>query len=383
MSKKKILVKIKANGGWDGDNMVLSLNNEQLYREKRGALAIPYSKAIKIRDDIGLHPALEAFANFFKEGKLSIIRNVGMAANDFSHFRSSDIYHTASNPDEILEHGYIGRALDLTDNTLPYGITAGNTPSLAMRGKIGNSINVQDVNALYDFDDNAALTTHDIISFMRSVQVRTEGFLGMVKKAADRSTSYSTNSPLGKQLSMISRLINGGLETIVYYAHTTGFDTHAGQVNSGDSLTGLHTMLMMNLAKDISDFLNAVPDHDVTVLVYSEFGRTVKPNASFGTDHGNAAPMFVFSNNIDQQIIGSTPDLSGDVVPHEFDFRQVYASILQHIGFDQDVVLLRKFEPLQILKSTVIIDPPSDVEAQFVFPGGRYTLFTNNTFIRS
>jgi uncharacterized protein (DUF1501 family) len=205
-----------------------------------------------------------------------------------------------------------------------------------------------------------------------------------VKKAWDGFTrAYKSFTPLGRQLSMVGRLIDGGLKTQVYHVQMSGFDTHARQVNSGDPLTGLHSYLLAELAKEVAEFLSWMSNiSGITVMTYSEFGREVKANGSFGTDHGHAAPMFIFGDNLDKQVIGSTPDLSGTVIPHEFDSRQVYASVLQNMGANPKEVLLRDFAPLPIFKQAVPPVVESEIEAVFDIKGlKKYTLFTNKTWV--
>ncbi len=378
----KKLVIIHLAGGNDGLNTVLPLDQEQKYRESRGALAIPFSRALKLTDTVGLHPSLQPFQILYETGRMSIIQNVGMLNNDFSHFRASDIWATASNADEYLSTGWAGRAIDMTTTLAPGGITIGSTPNLITRGLAGKSINVESIDSLYDFATDLELSPHEKVAFIRDLRIKTEGYMAEVKKAADNKPGFTfdSNTSLGKQLEMVSRLIAGGLETQIYFCQTSGFDTHAAQVNSGDSLTGMHSLLLNSLAKDIEEFI-WFSGKETTVLVYSEFGREVKANGSFGTDHGHAAPVFVFSTDpINQKIIGGTPDLSGKVVPHEFDFRQVYRSILDNMGMDSQKVLSRDFAPLPIFQSAA---PPAkeiyDV-IQSQRAGLKYTLFTDKTW---
>jgi uncharacterized protein (DUF1501 family) len=381
-----ILVLIQLCGGNDGGNTVFHEENDKRHREARGALHIPFSRALKITDGIALHPSLEPLANLFKEGRMSIVQNVGSPGNSFSHFRESDIRHTASNADEYLSEGWIGRYLDLTPETItPGAITAGSVASLATRGTKGKAINILDPNVFYDFEDTLALTPHEKVAFIHDVRMKTEGYMSEVKKAWEKNYGYKGRTGLGKQLAMVCSLILGGLETQVYHVQMSGFDTHAGQVNSGDPLTGLHSYLLAELAREVNDFvqwLRGQTKNTITVMTYSEFGREVKANGSFGTDHGHAAPMFIFGDNIKTQVIGSTPDLSGTVIPHEFDFRQVYASVLQNMGANPKDVLLRDFAPLPIFKEAPPLVENPDIEAVFDIRGGKkYTLFTNKTWV--
>jgi uncharacterized protein (DUF1501 family) len=308
-----------------------------------------------------------------------------MPGNDFSHFRASDIWNTASNADEYLSEGWIGRYLDLTPETItPGAITAGSVASLATRGAKGKAINILDPNVFYDFEDTLALTPHEKVAFIHDIRMKTEGYMSEVKKAWEKQEGYTGTTNLGKQLGMVASLIEGGLGTQVYHVQMSRFDTHAGQVNSGDSLTGLHSYLLAELAREVATFTwwFSKTGKDVTVMTYSEFGREVKANGSFGTDHGHAAPMFIFGDNIKTQVIGSTPDLSGTVIPHEFDFRQVYASVLQNMGANPKDVLLRDFEPLPIFKESVPPVQEPEIEAVFDIKGlKKYTLFTNKTWV--
>jgi uncharacterized protein (DUF1501 family) len=389
----KVLVLIQLNGGNDGLNTVIPISIYDKYAKARGSLAIPEKKALNLVDGIGLHPALSGLQSLFYNGQLGIIQNVGVKNPDFSHFRAGDIWNSASDSDQFLTSGWLGRMLELIPAGLdPRGLRIGTVPSLAFQGRTSTpAITIRDTDSFYDFLENMGWGSPGEamgrLSHIRQIRSLTETYTKRVKDAADRVDQQKEypDTALAAQLKIVARLISGGLNTQVYMVTMNGFDTHAGQVNSGDAATGVHAYLLKELSEAITAFMAdleflGVADR-VVGMTYSEFGRAVRSNGSFGTDHGHGAPLFYFGKSINQnRILGSTPDLSKDVVPIEYDFRQVYASMLQWMGSDVARVLFRDFAPLNVLTG----DTPTVRQAQAVFHdlihGTKYTLFTDKTW---
>jgi len=380
----KILVLIQLNGGNDGLNTVIPLSIYGEYAQARGSLAIPEKKALKLVDGIGLHPSLAGLQSLYYNGQLGIIQNVGVENPDFSHFRAGDIWNSASDSNQFLTSGWLGRALELVPaGADPRGLRIGTVPSLAFQGVASTpAITIRDTDSFYDFLEDTGWGSPGEamgrLSHIRQVRSLTETYTQRVKAAADLVDMQKEypDTALAAQLKIVARLISGGLQTQVYMVTMNGFDTHAGQVNSGDATTGVHAYLLKELSEAIAAFMAdleflGVADR-VVGMTYSEFGRAVRSNGSFGTDHGHGAPLFYFGRSINQnRILGNTPDLSRDVVPIEYDFRRVYASMLGWIGSDVPKVLFREFEALPIIgqpEQDTIIEITGDIAP------GRYKL---------
>ena len=197
-------------------------------------------------------------------------------------------------------------------------------------------------------------------------------YASRVKTAADRAQNRSALYPaagqntLADQLKIVARLIAGGLRTRVYLVNLGGFDLHSNQVVASDTTTGTHATLLGKLSAAAQSFLDDLEllgaDHRVIAMTFSEFGRRVASNASLGTDHGTAVPVFLFGRMVRSGVVGSNPsllDLSSGNLKMQFDFRAVYASILsQWFGVDrgvQDTLLLKGFQPLDIIQATLML----------------------------
>jgi hypothetical protein len=189
-----------------------------------------------------------------------------------------------------------------------------------------------------------------------------------IKAAADKVPQqgvYPTGNTLADQLKIVARLVKGGLKTRVYMVGMGGFDTHSVQVNTSDTTTGSHANLLRNLSNAVKAFMDdlkglGVQDR-VMGMTFSEFGRRIRSNSSVGTDHGAAAPLFVFGSNVEPGIIGSNPTIPtgstfNDNIPHQYDFRSVYASLLQNWFCADNTmlqsVMLRNFQQLPVVKGS-------------------------------
>jgi hypothetical protein len=205
------------------------------------------------------------------------------------------------------------------------------------------------------------------LAFIRSVSQQTQQYATVIKNAAakvTRQVNYPTPNPLADQLKIVARLIAGGLKTRVYMVSYGGFDTHSAQVNSNDTTTGAHANLLKNVSAAIKAFQDDLrmlgSDERVVGMTFSEFGRRVKSNASTGTDHGSAAPLFLFGKNVMGGVLGDTPILPanatvGDNVPFQYDFRSVYATLLSKwlCVDDKDLqqIMLKNFQQLSLVQS--------------------------------
>lgn len=345
----RVLVIVRLDGGNDGLNTVVPYQNDAYYRA-RPTLGISASQAKvnKLDDDRGLHPSMGGFRAMHDQGKLLTVQGVGYPNPDRSHFRSTDIWMTGSDADEFLTSGWLGRYLDEVNpgfpDTLtkhPLAIDIGPVLSLALLGKKGGmGIALRDPREFFSLvslgnqiiDDNPIPTPAGYeLDFIRQVNRESIQYSDELKLANDRGRNAATypDSTLAGQLALIARLIDGGMESRVYLVSQRGYDTHANQL-------GRHETLIADLDAAVSAFEQDISalGHGERVLgmTVSEFGRRVEENGSAGTDHGTSAPVFLFGSELQAGILGADPDFSrvdnrGDFF-HEYDFRQVYASVL-------------------------------------------------------
>lgn len=367
----KVYVIINLKGGNDGLNTLIPLDIYGQYKSFRPQLAIPEASVIRLTDFLGLHPALSPLANLFKEGKLGIVRNVGMASPDLSHFRATDIWDSGSHSSEFWQNGWLGRLTEqvFTPTLHPAAIQIGTTPSLAFVGEKSTpaTMTITSDNAFYDFINGTEPIPPgyggQMLSYVRDVQRASEAYSTEIKKAAAKVTRQYTypDSDLASQLKIVARLIAGGMTTPTYMVTLNGFDTHKEQINLSDPTTGVHAALLTELGQAITAFLRdleqlGVADR-VIGMTYSEFGRTAKQNGTRGTDHGGSAPMFYFGTSLNtNKIYGKTPQLTDDL-HYEFDFRQVFASMVTWLGGNPDLVFKRPFNPLDLWTNIPTLPP--------------------------
>lgn len=334
------LVVLQLSGGNDGLNTVVPFRHD-VYAANRGSLALPKDRLHLITDDIGLNPGLVGLRSLFDDGLVSIVQGVGYPDPDRSHFRSLDIWHTASASNEYLETGWLGRYLD-GDCTAPHHvIEVGPSLTLANKGERMKAIALSDVNRFYRSTREPYFARlaehgehqHKTAAYLYKTMAETYQSAAYVKeklKPMEPGVGYAKDA-LGKQLRTVANFIKSGLDTRAYYVSFSGFDTHSNQLQRHERL--LKTV-GDNLLAFIQD-LQAAGELDSTlVMVFSEFGRRVKQNASNGTDHGAAGPLFLLGGGLKKPgLFNSIPalndlDTNGDL-KFSVDFRSVYATILR------------------------------------------------------
>lgn len=383
----RVLVVIQLNGGNDGLNMVIPRDNYSLYNGARSNIAIPEARILNLNgfDKTGLHPAMTGLQALFNAGKLSIVQSVGYPTPNFSHFRSTDIWMSGSDSNETLSSGWVGRFLNESFPTFPVNypnplmpdppaIQIGSVTSLTVQGvgaNMGMSISNPSsfyslVNSIQDPVPNTRAGKE--LTHVRNVARQTMQYAAGIKAAADKVPQqgpYPTGNALADQLKIVARLVKGGLKTRVYTVGMGGFDTHAVQTNTSDTTTGSHANLLKMLSDAIAAFMADLKglgvEDRVMGMTFSEFGRRIRSNSSVGTDHGAAAPLFVFGSNVHPGVIGTNPTIPtgstfNDNIPHQYDFRSVYASLLQNwFCVDNTMlqsVMLRNFQQLPIVKGS-------------------------------
>lgn len=394
VSNDHVLVIIQMAGGNDGLNTVIPIDQYSKYYNARTNIAIKDTKVLTLNGNpgTGLNPAMTGMRDMYNNGNLCIVHSVGYPTPNFSHFRATDIWLTASNSTEVLSNGWLGRFLNgeypgfpsgYPNATMkdPLGIQFGSGTSLALLGpavQMGYTIS----NPSNIFADNAAgdpippsTPAGDKLLYLRQISTQANKYSLAIQNAytagLQNFATYPTGNSLADQLKVIARLINGGLQTKIFIANIGGFDTHAGQTNGGDNDTGTHATLLGRLSSAVKAFHDDLKlmgkDRKVIGMTFSEFGRRIKSNGSVGTDHGAAAPMFLFGTQVTSGAIGTNPIIPNtatvsDNIPYQFDFRSVYWSLMKRWLCQDDPsllnVMLRNFQELNVVNDSECIPLP-------------------------
>lgn len=370
-----ITVVLQLGGGNDGLNTVIPFSNDVYYRNRPG-IGLKGNQVLKLNDELGLHPNLKGIKALYDNGDVALINGVGYPNPNRSHFRSMEIWHTASDSNINEHYGWLGRYFDNTCEGAPdpaTGISITAAPPQAFLGTRQIGISLKNPNS-YQFieegqpmmaaegaEDMSGATISELglgaqkedpasnLDFLQRTTMDAEissDLILDVTKRQQNAVEYP-NSRLARDLALVAQLIAGGMPTRVYYVNLGGFDTHANQL-------GTHSRLMTQFSEAVAAFckdLKKLGHYDrVMVMSFSEFGRRVKENASGGTDHGVAGPMFLFGGGVKAGTYGKYPslvDLDKGDLKHNVDFRSVYATVLDNwMNFDSQRVLKRKFSHL-------------------------------------
>lgn len=369
-SSEKVLVVVQLLGGNDGLNTVVP-HGHDAYSRSRRALRLPPAQLHKVTDAIGLHPGLGQMARLLDENRLAIVQGVGYPNPDRSHFRSMEIWETARTETGATETGWLGRMLDAHPTKpgadLP-ALTVGQHTGLALKAR---TTEVPSLDSLEQYrlklagDAAARRTEREALDRVARLDRGDDPLLGFVRRstlaaydsskrleqiaATQGDSKYPRNYGLARRLELIGQIIKAGFGTRIYYTTLDGFDTHANQLAS-------HAGLMNELGDSLAAFhadLKAAGQADrVAVMTFSEFGRRVAENASAGTDHGAAAPLFVVGPVKQPGLVGDHPsldDLDDGDLKHHTDFRRVYAAMLERwLGLPAAPILGDGFAPLDL-----------------------------------
>jgi uncharacterized protein (DUF1501 family) len=360
----KRLVIIQLSGGNDGLNTVIPFRNDLYYKE-RPTLGIPKADIIQLNDEVGLNGSLAPLKRLYDNGNLSIINNVGYLNPIRSHFRSMDIWQTATDSDKYLQSGWVGRYLDNYGKEPYSAIEIDESLSLAMKGETINAIATQDAKAFYNLSkdpyfknilnhqNDAHLSEHNL-GYLYKSMIAAESSAKYIYETSKTvsSTKQYPNHKFGNQLKTTAQFINSGLDTKVFYSSLNGFDTHVNQL-------GTQKRLLKTYADSIEAFVQDLKENnmfkDTLILTFSEFGRRVKQNANVGTDHGTANNVFVIGDQLKKpglyNNMSSLSDLddNGDL-KFEIDFRTIYATVLDKwLEVDDKKVLNKSFNQLDFI----------------------------------
>ncbi len=387
-----ILVVLQMAGGNDGLNTVVPFANDY-YRKARPRLGLTEKDVLKISDEIGLHQGLTGFKELYDAGQLSIIQGIGYPNPNRSHFRSTEIWQTASDSERYENTGWLGRYFDNTcagcdptvavtlgrqmpqafaaknpkgicfDNPQNYRFLKGDKPGpdeMDTTEESYRKLNSVDeaqmensggtIGALHGATKHAGSPLDFIERTALDAQMSSEKVRAIASRIENKATY--PGSQLANSLKMVAKLIGGGLPTRVFYVSQGGYDTHTNQI-------GAHERLLADLGGAVKAFVDDLKAQGnlerVLVMTFSEFGRRVAENASGGTDHGAAAPMFIIGNKVKAGMLGNysslaPTDLAQGDLKYTVDFRSVYAGVLEHwLKTRSEPVLGRKFEPMALV----------------------------------
>jgi uncharacterized protein (DUF1501 family) len=388
----RIFVFVVLSGGNDGLNTVIPKDRYSELANARNNILIPSNQVLSLSgtSTTGLHPAMTGLRDMYNTGLVNITQGVGYPNFDYSHFRATDIYNTASDANVILNDGWLGRYLDHrfpgapnafpnADFLDPLAIQISTSLSTSLTGPSGQiGFALSDINNFYQIVNGVVdpapntLAGHEL-TYIRYISLQTQSYTQSIQTAANLGNNLSTKwanitgnntNDLADQLKIVSKLISGGLQTPIYIVEIGGFDSHANQVNATDHATGYHAGLLRNLSDALEAFYDDLKllgkDDKVAGCTISEFGRRIKSNTSDGSDHGSSMPLISFGKNVISGINGTSPNIPSnatvyDQLPMQYDFREVYSSILQDwFGLDapatQNILNGGSFNTIPIFK---------------------------------
>ena len=393
----RILVIVFLSGGNDGLNTIVPIDQYAQYFNFRSNLALPEKRLWNLTSRTGMHPSMLDTKKMFDEGRVTVIQNVGYPSMSLSHFKGRDLWLTAGDPSDPTGSGWMGRYLndafpdypvayptdEMPDplaieigsqSSIGFSRNEGITTSIAFRNP-DSFFNLVNKGARSTLASNLDLNTNygKSLTYLKQMNEKAHQYAARIKEVYDKGTNnveyrlqfpgevpvgVGRNNGLARQLQIIARLISGGSKTRIYMVQLGGFDTHSQQVEVGATDTGRHAVLLSHLSTAMRDFFNDLraqnQDDRVLGMTISEFGRRVRSNGSYGSDHGTAAPMFIFGNGAEGGVIGDNADLTnlvrGSNLQVQYDYRQVYTSVLKDWFSVRDseleTYLLKQFEPI-------------------------------------
>ncbi len=359
----RVLVIIQMNGGNDGLNMVVPLDRYTELSNARASILLPQASVLPLTgtSTTGLHPSMTGLKSLFDAGKVNLVQGVTYPNPNFSHFQAQDIWFTGSTAIPSPSTGWLGRQLDISYPGFPNGYpNASNPDPLAIQigGALPLSLAGPNINMGYNAPNPAALINVATgtpgpapvsdygteLTFLRLMKDQSNAYTSRISTAYNAQATQSAQYPasgntLADQLKIVARLIGGGLQTPVYIVnHPDSFDSHVDQVTSGNTTVGYHANILSKLSVAIAAFQDDITlmgkANKVTGMTFSEFGRRVISNTSFGTDHGSGAPVIFFGAVLNGGVTGTSPVLptnptGSTQVPLQYDYRQLYATVMQ------------------------------------------------------
>jgi uncharacterized protein (DUF1501 family) len=335
----RILLLVELKGGNDGLNTLVPYADPK-YREVRPGIGVAREKVIQLDEKVGLNGKLEPLMESWKAGDLAILQGVGYPYPNRSHFRSIEIWDTASASNQTLSEGWIAQAFSGAKLAKGVGVDCivADTNALPSTGPALRTIVMQDAenflrqaNAVKpaSMGDGGNPALRHLLAVRQEINAAAAGLRDRLRAAPTPAHPYGEEFLLGRQLDLATRIVASKVPVVAIKVALGGFDTHANQVQTHERLLAF---LAESLATLRQNLIAADLWKDVVVMTYSEFGRRVKQNASGGTDHGTAAPQFVMGGGVKGGLHGAQPslgDLQDGDLRHAVDFRNVFATVAQ------------------------------------------------------
>ncbi|HNO99223.1 MAG TPA: DUF1501 domain-containing protein [Ferruginibacter sp.] len=359
----RVLVIIQMNGGNDGLNMVIPLDRYTELTNARPSILIPQASVLPLTGTTttGLHPSMTGLRDLFNAGKVNLVQGVTYPNPNFSHFQAQDIWFSGSTAIPSPSTGWLGRQLDMAYPGFPNGYPNATNPdplAIQIGGALPLSLAGPNSNMGYNAPNPSALINVATgtpgpapvsdygteLTFLRLMKDQSNAYTARISAAYNAQATQSTLYPasgntLADQMKVVARLIGGGLKTPVYIVnHPDSFDTHVDQVTAGNTAVGSHANILSKLSVAIAAFQDDITlmgkANKVTGMTFSEFGRRVISNTSYGTDHGSGAPVIFFGAMLNGGVTGTSPVLPANPtgstqVPLQYDYRQLYSTIMQ------------------------------------------------------
>jgi len=399
VNNDRVVVIIQLAGGNDGLNAVIPIAQYDTYYNYRSNIAIPQDgermyidldENFPLDQKVGIHPDMTGFKDLYDLKHAMLVQNVGYENMNMSHFRGRDIWFNGGDYDDYYPSGWAGRFLehiypgypdDYPNPQMPdplaleFGYTisllyqrdTGIPAGLAIKDPAGfySLINATGIEPPTTFPDSHA---GEEMAYIAGLELKSNQYAlrlndvyakGINSPNVEYPQTYPynappefINNPLSDQLKIVARLLSGGIKTRFFLVRIDGWDTHAGQVLQNDPTMGAHAALLYHLTSTAKAFQQDLADQGmddrVLTMTTSEFGRRVYSNDSLGTDHGKAAPVFLFGTQLKGGVIGDPPnlnDLNNGNLKYLIDYRQLYTSVLfDWLGATYDAIEAAYFE---------------------------------------
>ncbi len=406
---ERALILIQMKGGNDGLNMLVPIDQYDKYANLRPSIKLKDTALVNLdttlasEKQLGIHPIMTEMKALYDAGKLAVVQGVGYEEHNQSHFKSTDLWLTGGDGTPAnfnLKTGWAGRYLEATYPDVhgepipimpdPLGIQVGDPkPTLGFhtdsQHPAGINLSGQDPAGFFNLVSSVGgapivnipaseygSELEYIMNVERSTSKYAQRITDVFNAGSNSAVVYPANNTLANQLKTIARLIKGGSKTRIFFTQIGGFDTHSGQVDTQDTAIGEHSDLLMQLSQAVKAFQDdlenmGLADRTMSVT-FSEFGRCAVENGSFGTDHGEVAPMFVIGQGVAAGVYGDCNNLGdltadGQVKNRQFDYRAVFTTALQDfLGANDDVLEATYFDPFAVQKipfvdGTAYVDP--------------------------
>jgi uncharacterized protein (DUF1501 family) len=350
--KAPVLVIVQLSGGNDFMNTFIPYTHG-VYYDSRPTLSVPPEQVLPLNDTLGLHPNAAPLREIYEQGKMAVVQGIGYPNSNRSHFRGMDIWHTCE-PDKLVTEGWLGKAVRELDprhenvltgvsfgRGLPRAMAAPGVPvtsvadldTYGLMSGVTDQQQRQEALAVFQSMYAPALGTGVVMDYLAHTGLDVLKGADIIKKAPALYTSsvkYADN-PIARSLRDVARVHTANLGTRIFYTQHGGYDTHATQL-------AVHPRLLGELSGALRDFMQDLQEHqaadEVAILVFTEFGRRVKDNGS-GTDHGSGGGALIIGERVQGGLYAEYPSLApsqqlyGEDLRHTFDFRGVYATLLE------------------------------------------------------